>query len=239
VRVGPASECIYLEWKSSLGVGQLGGDSHLRLVSYVSEKWPVIWPMAIRRGCSGGAGGGEGGGGGGGRGRGGALQFTHVWEFGRTVPDQSKLVPRRLICSVVVVVVTKKFNSKANFLGPDRVAGRIRCVVRCMSTSTSHVPCSMSHGPCLGFMATRSGRSCTRTQQSIVERCVWGTAFETGWQRSKPRPPKNLRQTHSMHWQKNKIVLIKMLEFKSLCHMKNTYLNNLYIYKIVMMLMIL
>jgi len=43
VRVGPASECIYLEWKSSLGVGQLGGDSHLRLVSYVSLKWPVIW----------------------------------------------------------------------------------------------------------------------------------------------------------------------------------------------------
>jgi len=110
------------------------------------DKYKIIHfslPMAIRRGCSGGAGGGEGGGGGG---RGGALQFTHVWEFGRTVPDQSKLVPRRLICSVVVVV-TKKFNSKANFLGPDRVAGRIRCVVHCMSTSTSHVPCSMSHAP--------------------------------------------------------------------------------------------
>lgn len=86
---------------------------------------------------------------------------------------QSKLVPRR--------------DKKVQFESLDidhHVSGVCVCLPGLMSPCPVY-PCPVSVSR---FMATRLGQRSSRTQQpqqqqqqpSIVERCVWGTAFESG-----------------------------------------------------------
>lgn len=96
----------------------------------------------------------------------------------------------------VVVVVTKKFNSKANYLGLSRVAGRIRCGGR-MSTSASHVSMSRLYGHQIGAtLHTHPAVDCWKV-------CL-GHSLRNWLAALSRAHPKNLRQTHSMHCEKTK-----------------------------------